>query len=200
MFAIDIALDRKRLWSQLRIDGSKPRRTLDWFHLIDCYADEARRLVEARAAYRFLGLDGALTLEPLAHTRFLEDATHVAVGALTLGPNLEARCNELAMAGDHPEASVLSMIGDAALIEGQGKVRRIMRAALPAPEWVLGPMLQPGASYWGLEANAVIGAHLPLDHLGMTVLDSCALKPLKSKIFVCPFAPAPRGDPSWNVA
>lgn len=205
---LDLALEKRRLWSLLRMDGSKVRRSLDWFRLVDTMAAEARKLTAPRATVRRLPvvevnprgvfLDGGVQLEGLARVDFFHGAEEAALCAFTLGPALETRANELAMAGDYAEASVLSIIGDAALAEGQGRLRRLVEAAAAPSSGDVGPMLQPGSSHWSIEGNAIFARCLPLDRLDMRVLEeSFALVPLKSKTFACALGRRRRGKIPW---
>jgi hypothetical protein len=193
VFPLDLALDKKRLWARLAIDGSRVRRTLDWFALLDRLAAEARGLIEARAAFAVVSPDDLVELLGLGRSRLPAGATKVAVCALTLGGRLEERSNALAIAGDYAEAGVLSIIGDCALAEAQERVRAAAGREA-GPELTSGVVLQPGARYWGIEANRVFERLLPLDALGVRILESFALSPSKSKTFAAVFTRAPRRD------
>ena len=189
VFPLRLTLDKKRLWARLAIDGSRVRRTLDWFALVDRLAAEARGLIEARGTFRLLQGDGSAELAGRDASRLLERAERIALGAVTLGAGLEERANELALAGDHAEGSVLSIIGDCALAEAQDGVRAEAARYL-GPELEAGIVLQPGARYWSIEANRMFERLLPLDAMGIRVLDSCGLSPSKSKTFAAAFTRA----------
>ena len=196
ILALDLPLDKKRLWNQLRIDGSQVRRALDWYRLVDGLREEARGLIEARGAFRLFEVErlsrsevrlaGGEELVGLRQGRLLAEAERLALGAVTLGPRLEERSNRLAIAGDYPEASVLSIIADCALGEAQERVRALASGELGA-EAAPGAVLQPGMQYWGIEGNALFARLLPLEAMGVRLLDSFALHPSKSKSFACLF-------------
>ena len=91
------------------------------------------------------------------------------------------------MRGDYPEASVFSIVGDCALTEAQEKLKALAEKSLESSRLRAGVVLQPGAQYWGIEGNATFQRLLPLEALGIQVLDSFALAPSKSKTFACTF-------------
>ena len=91
------------------------------------------------------------------------------------------------MKGDYPEASVFSIIGDCALTEAQEKLKTLAEKSLRGSGLRAGVVLQPGAQYWGIEGNAIFQSLLPLETLGIQVLESFALAPSKSKTFACAF-------------
>ena len=114
--------------------------------------------------------------------------------AVTLGGGLEARANALAQAGDYPEATLLGLIGDCAVAEAQARLERAAEQALAQEGLRRGVSLQPGAQYWPLEANRVFDELLPLQDLGIRVLESLALSPSKSKTFASAFARSGPGE------
>jgi len=195
---LNLALEKRRLWARLRIRGSKIRRTLDWFGMVDRITLEARSLMEPRGAFRLLSLQevepglvrlaGGVELPNLRQARHFGKAEKIALCALTLGSRLEEHANALAMAGDHPEASVFSIIGDCALTEAQEKLKTLAEKSLRGSGLRAGVVLQPGAQYWNIEGNAIFRSVLPLGALGIRVLDSFALAPSKSKTFACVFS------------
>ena len=194
--SLDLDLDKRRLWARLRIRGSKIRRTLDWFQMVDRIVLEARSLIEPRGAFRLFSLQevkpglvlmgGGVELANLRSPRHFGAAEKIALCALTLGSRLEEHANELAMKGDYPEASVFSIVGDCALIEAQDKLKTLAEKSLGS-SFKAGVVLQPGAHYWGIEGNAIFQSLLPLETLGIQVLESFALAPSKSKTFACAF-------------
>jgi hypothetical protein len=200
---LPVALDKQRIWARLGIRGGNARRTLDWFRLVDAHAAAARRLIEPRGVFRIVGLEaegGAILLEggiPLAGFRggrLLAGAERLALAACTLGGALEARANELAVAGDHAEASLLSLIGDCALAEAQTALTLLAEKAPEATGLSAGAVLQPGVGTWTIDGNALLGRLLPLEALGVAVLESSALQPSKSKTFAAALrAGPPRG-------
>lgn len=197
VLSLEIPLDRRRLWSRLRINGSKVRRTLDWWRMIDDWSASARALIQARGAFRIFDvvrigheeveLEGGIRIVDLRRARLWQSAEKVALCAVTLGGSLEERCNALAVAGDYSEASLLSLIGDCALAEAQTKVIEEARDSLGHEPLKTGVVLQPGAQYWSLRGNASFSDVLPLPELGIQVLESFALFPSKSKTFACEF-------------
>lgn len=192
-----LQLDRRRLWKRLRIDAANVRRTLAWWRLIDEYTQLAQCLMDPRGIFRFFGLEGTadgrvlltdgLEITHLRQTRFFEQASRLALCAVSLGNRLEERCNDLAVAGDYPEASLLSLIGDCALAEAQTKILDIAETALSDAGCKRGVVLQPGARYWDIQGNGIFSRALRLDDAGIQVLESFALRPYKSKTCVCVF-------------
>ena len=159
-------------------------------------AAEARLMMEPRGTFRVFDLvsvegptvrlgDG-ICLAGLRQAHLFKGAAKIALCGFTLGGTLEQRCNSLALAGDHPESSLLSLIGDCALAEGQAKLLEEVAVRLGGT-FARGTTLQPGAAYWGIEANKIFFEALPLASLGMTMMESFALHPAKSKTFACAF-------------
>jgi hypothetical protein len=195
---LNLALEKKRLWTRLRIRGSKIRRSLDWFRMVDRITVEARSLMEPRGAFRLLSLlevkpgavrlAGGIELRNLRENRYFDRTEKIALCAITLGRRLEEHANELAIKGDYPEASVFSIIGDCALTEAQEKLKSLAETSLEGSGLRAGIVLQPGAQYWNIEGNGIFPRVLPLEALGIRVLDSFAVAPSKSKTFACVFS------------
>ena len=95
VISLDLDLEKRRLWTRLRIRGSKIRRTLDWFQMVDRIVLEAKSLMEPRGAFRLLSLQeakpdvvrlsGGIELRNLRPLRHFDSAEKMAFCALTLG-------------------------------------------------------------------------------------------------------------------
>jgi hypothetical protein len=169
--------------------------------MIDEWSAKARGLIDAQGSFRIFDvvrighdeveLGGGIRIGDLRRARLWERARKVALCAVTLGGSLEERCNALALSGDYPEASLLSLIGDCALGEAQNRLIAEAQAASGDGRLKSGVVLQPGAQYWSLRGNATFSEVLPLSALGSRVLESCALSPSKSKTFAAEFREEP---------
>jgi len=196
IIALPVAIEKHRLWSRLRIDASRTRRTLAWWQMVDAWAEEARKVIQPLGTFRFFELQGmadnevflseGIRLRYLRQTRLLKNAERIALCGVTIGARLEKLSNSLATGGDLAEASLLSMIGDCALAEGQVKLQNTALERLGSA-LSIGVALQPGAQYWDIQGNTVFFEVLPLESMGVSLLDSYALSPGKSKTFACVF-------------
>jgi hypothetical protein len=164
--------------------------------MVDAWAAEARKVIQPLGTFRCFNLQElndnevylseGIRLRHLRQTRLLKNAERIALCGVTIGARLEKLSNSLATGGDLAEGSLLSMIGDCALAECQVKLQTAVLERLGSAV-TMGVALQPGAQYWDIQGNTVFFEVLPLESMGISLLDSYALSPGKSKTFACIF-------------
>lgn len=135
-------------------------------------------------------LDDAVILESPRGTRrlgmgkgvaLLQGARRVLVAVWSIGPELEARVNELERQGDALLAFMLDAAGVLALGQVGEAVRTIAEDRAAARGWGVSPALSPGSLVgWPVDGQRDLCALLPLDEIGVELSPYCVLQPHKS--------------------
>jgi len=160
--------------------------------LLETVLDEARRLVEARGAYRRLpaerSRDVGLDLVP---------AEGLVVGLVTAGPALEARASECLRAGDATSALLFDAAGSAAAEEAADRLGAVIVAELsgrnpalaareaeqPGATAPISCRISPGHGSWKLGAQEALFSLLPAAEVGVALAPSLLMEPRKSLSF-----------------
>ncbi len=134
--------------------------------------------------------DGVLALESPAGVRhltmgqgvgLLREARRVFVAVWTIGPELEARVNQLQRQGDTLLAFMLDAAGVLALGAVGEAVRRIAEERAAGQGWGVSPALSPGSLVgWPVDGQRDLCALLPLREIGVELSPYCVLQPHKS--------------------
>jgi hypothetical protein len=170
-------------------DRQPPARTAA---RLETVLEEARRLVEARGAYRRLpaerSRDVGLDLVP---------AEGLVLGVVTAGAALEARASECLRQGDATSALLFDAAGSAAAEEAADRLGAVIVAELSGqdPAQVAREAEQPGAAApiscrispgygrWKLSSQEALFSLLPVTELGVSLAPSFLMVPRKSVSF-----------------
>lgn len=111
----------------------------------------------------------------------LQGASRVLVAVWSIGPELEARVNELERQGDALLSFMLDAAGVLALGQAGEAVRSIAEDRAAARGWGVSPALSPGSLVgWPVDGQRDLCALLPLDEIGVELSPYCVLQPHKS--------------------
>jgi hypothetical protein len=134
---------------------------------------------EVRVKSPKTGAEVGLRLGPKAD--LMAPARLVQVSASTLGPALDKRVKELNQMGEPMKSFVLDSVGVLGLWQVGQAVRRLAEKTAADRGWGVGRGLSPGSLIgWSLQDQPRLCNLLPLEEIGVQVLESCVLVPLKS--------------------
>lgn len=189
---LDIDLKDDDIWRYMHT-----RRPLESLAEEVAWARErVRELEEAKVAQRRFAverlepygvvLEGDIKLESAALLDYFQGAEVALLMAVTIGPRLEEEVNRLFAQDQAVKALVLDAAGSAFLRRAGEHVHR--EAFLEAWEegMTTGPCLSPGGAFWDLTGQRTIFQALPLDRIGVQLLESCFMRPRKSNTRVLP--------------
>jgi hypothetical protein len=150
---------------------------------------EAQGLVAPQAVYELVTAEPTpagprLPDGPVLHSprlaAALGPAGRLLLSICTIGPALEARCQEWSAGGDLTRAFLLDALGVVALQDLGTQLERHIAHQL-APEGLrLGCPLAPGQDDWPLEDQRTLFALLQPDRIGIQLNENCLMVPLKS--------------------
>lgn len=117
----------------------------------------------------------------------LHGADKMAFFGITMGDEVEKESSRLFNDGSYPEGYLLNVLGTYALTELQSVTFRAATKLVEAEFLKPGPIMQPGSRNWALDDQRLFFDLLPLEDMGMSLLESLATSPAKSKTFGCGF-------------
>lgn len=110
-------------------------------------------------------------------------AVQVALGILTIGPDLEAECERLFQSGDMLEGLILDTFGTEAIVQVFRQTeRRIIEEALNRGLWP-SKRFSPGYRGWPLEEQGFLFQKVDAAAIGVRLNDSWMMIPRKSNSF-----------------
>jgi hypothetical protein len=125
------------------------------------------------------GADGVLHVGRKAD--LLAPAQRAVVSAVTLGPALEEKVDELQSAGDSMMAYLLDSAGVVALGHAGESLRCLIEETAVDLGWGVSPSLSPGSLVgWSLRGQRELCALLPLQEVGLRLTAHSILQPHKS--------------------
>lgn len=157
---------------------------------------EAQGLIEPRAVYEILPatawlpagvlLAGGAILHSPALARSLGSAGRLLLAACTIGPGLEARCQERQGRGELSRAFLLDALGVVALQELGRRLERHLATELAPQGLRLGCPCFPGQGDWPLEDQRTLFAILRPERIAIRLNENCLMVPLKSASMTFP--------------
>ena len=155
-----------------------------------------RELCSPRGLYRHLtvervAIDGVsfaegLSLEGKLLAHLFEGAEEAVFLVITVGPALEARVSQLFEQGDNVEAFILDAVGSASAMDLLTRVVSDIYQRAKDRGWMTGACLSPGHSYWDVTGHQSIFQVLPVEKIGLELLESAFMRPRKSQSAVVP--------------
>lgn len=152
-------------------------------------------LANPRGVFRFCSIGSGLAPLSIEHNSINRDvlpdrfrsADVIGLFGLTLGNRVERRATELFSEGRYPEGYLIDVLGSYGLTELQMKLLAKAKSASEVADLRAGTQVQPGSRNWPLEVQQHFFELLPLEDVGIRMLDSLGLCPAKSKTFGCSF-------------
>ena len=151
----------------------RPAAIWDYFPLLAVESETVRLKADEE------GREATLSLGRKAD--LLAPAELVQVGVATIGPELDERVRQLGAAGETLRSFVLDSLGVLALwLVGQA-VRREAEDEAARRGWGVGRGLSPGSLVgWSLTDQPALCSMLDLAKVGVELMESCLMIPLKS--------------------
>ena len=110
----------------------------------------------------------------------LGGAKQIAVAVCTIGPQLEEAVGAMFAAGQQVEATVLDGVGSAAVEELSQRACRMFEDIARRRGLMTSSPFSPGEPDWPLEGQRDLFDLVPGEEIGVTLADSCLMRPLKS--------------------
>ncbi len=202
---VSVELDEWEVWSCL---GGRDR-------IVPALADEvAQAVAEGRELWSPRGLPARLAVREIGRSSITFDSgpslegkflSHLFTGAqeadflvVTIGPDLESRVAELFTEGKSIEAFVLDAVGSAAVMNLFTQILATILEDNGARGSDTGTCLRPGQAYWDITGQSTIFQMVPAERIGVQLLESSFMTPLKSQSGIVPLGPDLRvhGDPN----
>jgi hypothetical protein len=150
----------------------QPQVLYDWFDVISVNGEYVTLASQP-------GVENVLRVGRKAD--LLAPARRAVVSAVTLGPGLEAKVDELQSAGDSVLAYLLDSAGVVALGHAGESLRCLVEETASESGWGVSPALSPGSLVgWSLRGQRELCALLPLQEIGLRLTEHCVLEPHKS--------------------
>lgn len=190
-FEATLKLDLRLLRPLIRMHGAEPRKVLRWWDLVAEMKSLVLELAAPRGVFKFFSLksiddqfviEGNVPLRLLSAQK-LRGAEIMGLFGITLGDKLERRATKLFSEGNYPKGYLVDLLGTYALTELQTQLLDRAKDRNEVAQFVAGPGLQPGSAHWPIESQRLFFELLPLEQIGIGLLDSLSLCPAKSKTF-----------------
>jgi hypothetical protein len=191
-FETDLQLDVELLRPLIRTRDIEPRKVVRWWELVSEMKSQVLRLAAPRGVFKFFSSRSAAEQlgspdNPCALPRRFQGAEVIGLFGLTLGDKVERHASDLFALENYPEGYLTDLLGTYALTELQKKMLEKAKVTKEVADLIAGPQIQPGSRSWPLSAHQKFMQMLPLGDIGITMLESLALRPAKSKTFGCGF-------------
>jgi hypothetical protein len=117
-------------------------------------------------------------------------ARRAVVSAVTIGPALEQKVDELQAVGDNMTAYLLDSAGVVALGHTGESLRCLIEETAAEQGWGVSPSLSPGSLLgWSLRGQRELCALLPLEEIGLRLTEHSVLQPHKSATAIVGLGP-----------
>ncbi len=190
---IEVVISRREVLRLLGVpqDRQPPERI---GRLLDAALEEARALAHARGGYLVLpaARAGDLGLS-VAGPEFV-------VGLVTAGGAIEERAAERMRAGEATRALLLDAAGSAAAEDAADRLCALIGAGTGLEVPAVPCRISPGYGSWPLSAQRDLFRVLPSAEVGVRLLPSLLMSPLKSVSFALPRFRVPSGSPEATGA
>jgi hypothetical protein len=175
----------------LRSQGGEPARARPPLReLAIAMTERARILLTPAVAYEIFDVQEVrherLVISPRVSLRSprlisaLGGAQQIAVAVCSIGPKLEEAVRAMFAAGQAVEATVLDGVGSAAVEELSQRVCRMFEDIARERGLTTSGPHSPGELDWPLEAQRDLFDLAPAEEIGVTLMDSYLMYPLKS--------------------
>jgi hypothetical protein len=125
-----------------------------------------------------------VSLRSLCLVQALGSTRQIAVAVCCIGPQLEEAVRAMFAAGQFVEATVLDGVGSAAVEELSQHVCRMFEDVARERGLTASGPISPGEPDWPLEAQRDLLDLVPAEEIGVTLMDSYLMHPLKSLTMV----------------
>jgi hypothetical protein len=175
----------------LRSQGGDPRRARPQLReLAEAMTERARPLLTPAVAYEVFDVmevrHEQLVISPRVSLRSPRlakasgGAQQIAVAVCSIGPQLEEAVRAMFAAGEYVEATVLDGVGSAAVEELSQRACRMFEDFARERGLTASGPISPGEPDWPLEAQRDLLDLVPAEEIGVTLMDSYLMRPLKS--------------------
>jgi hypothetical protein len=175
----------------LRSQGGNPKRARPQLREI-CVAmtEQARPLLTPAVAYEIfdvlevrherLVISPRISLRSPRLAKILGGARQIAMAVCSIGPQLEEAVHAMFAAGQPVEATVLDGVGSAAVEELSQRACRMFEDIAHDHGLTASGPISPGEPDWPLEAQRDLLDLVAAEEIGVTLMDSYLMHPLKS--------------------
>lgn len=193
MESFDFRLDVREIFRRSGMPADAGRRR-SFGPLVETVRRRALEFLEPRTLFMYVpvsvrGPQEVLLAERLsipASAVFFEGACEVCLGILTIGERLERESARLFQGQEMLEGLFLDACGTVAVDELVAALRREVVEEAARRGWQTGYSLSPGGKQIPLEAQKELFALLPGSEIGVTLLDSWLMQPVKSHSLLIP--------------